>query len=86
MSKVTIDPIVISVSVIGFKINLEDVTEKVRGAIDQQIRPYLSDKAFIQWGDKDPPLTLADLVNKIIKLNAGGMSAEGRFVCPDPIT
>lgn len=81
MSKVGLDPIVISVSVIGFKINLEDVTEKVRGSLEEVIRPYLSDKAFIQWGDKDPPLTLADLVNKIIKLNSGD-----RFTCPDPIT
>ena len=81
MSKVGLDPIVISVSVIGFKINLEDVTEKVRSSLEEVIRPYLSDKAFIQWGDKDPPLTLADLVNKIIKLNSGD-----RFTCPDPIT
>ncbi len=85
ISKVGIDPIVISVSVIGFKINLEDVTEKVRAAITEVLEPYVSSKAFIQWGDKDPPLTLADLVNRIIKLNAGGMSAEGRFTCPDPI-
>lgn len=81
MSKVGLDPIVISVSVIGFKINLEDVTEKVRSSLEDVIKPYLSDKAFIQWGDKDPPLTLADLVNKIIKLNTG----DG-FTCPDPLT
>lgn len=85
ISKVGIDPIVISVSVIGFKIDLEDVTEKVRSAITTVLQPYVSTEAFIQWGDKDPPLTLADLVNRIIKLNAGGMSAEGKFTCPDPV-
>lgn len=84
ISKVGIDPIVISVNVIGFKVDLEDVTEKVRGALTEVLQPYVSSKAFIQWGDKDP-LTLADLVNRIIKLNAGGMSSEGRFTCPDPI-
>lgn len=85
ISKVGIDPIVISVSVIGFKIDLEDVTEKVRVAITDVLQPYVSTEAFINWGDKEPPLTLADLVNRIIKLNAGGMSAEGKFTCPDPV-
>ena len=85
IGKIGLDPIVISVSVIGFKIDLEDVTEKVRAALTEVIQPYMADKAFIQWGDKDAPLTLADLVNRIIKLNAGGMSAEGKFTCPDPL-
>ena len=40
ISKVGIDPIVISVSVIGFKIDLEDVTEKVRGAIEEVLQPF----------------------------------------------
>jgi hypothetical protein len=85
INKVGLDPIVISVSVIGFKVNLEDVTEKIRLALTNVLQPYVSDKAFINWGDKEPALTLADLVNRIIKLNAGGMSAEGKFTCPDPI-
>ena len=85
INKVGLDPIVISVSVIGFKINLEDVTDKVKNAITDVLEPYVSEKAFISWGDQDPPLTLADLVNRIIKLNAGGMSAQGKFTCPDPI-
>ena len=70
---------------IGFKINLQDVTDKVRSALTDVLQPYVSDKAFINWGDKEPPLTLGDLVNRIIKLNAGGMSAQGTFVCPDPL-
>ena len=85
IAKVGVDPIVISVSVIGFKINLQDVTDKVRSALTDVLQPYVSDKAFINWGDKEPPLTLGDLVNRIIKLNAGGMSAQGTFVCPDPL-
>lgn len=85
VAKIGIDPIVVSVSVIGFKLDLQDVTENVRVALTNVIEPYVSEKAFIQWGDKDAPLTLADLVNRIIKLNAGGMSAEGKFTCPDPL-
>ena len=85
LNKIRIDPIVVSVSVIGIKINLEDVTETVRSALAEVLKPYVSDKAFINWGDKDPPLTLGDLVNRIIRLNAGGMSADGKFVCPDPL-
>jgi hypothetical protein len=85
INKVKIDPIVIQVSIVGFKMNLQDITEKVTTALTNVLAPYVSTEAFISWGSQDPPLTLADLVNKIISLNAGGMSAEGRFTCPDPI-
>lgn len=85
INKINLDPIVISVSVIGFKIDLQDVTANVTSALSNVIEPYVSEKAFINWGEKEPPLTLADLVNKIIKLNAGGMSSEGHFTCPDPV-
>ena len=85
INKISLDPIVISVNVIGFKIDLQDVTANVTSALSSVIEPYVSEKAFINWGDKEPPLTLADLVNKIIKLNAGGMSAQGHFTCPDPV-
>jgi len=85
INKINLDPIVISVSVIGFKIDLQDVTANVTSALSNVIEPYVSEKAFINWGEKEPPLTLADLVNRIIKLNAGGMSAEGHFTCPDPV-
>jgi len=85
INKINLDPIVISVSVIGFKIDLKDVTANVTTALSDVLEPYVSEKAFINWGEKEPPLTLADLVNRIIKLNAGGMSAEGHFTCPDPV-
>ena len=84
LSRINIDPIVVSVSVIGFKIDLEDVTTTVKDALKNVLEPYVSNKPFIQWGDQDI-LTLGDLVNRIIRLNAGGMSADGKFVCPDPI-
>jgi len=86
INKIKIDPIVISVSIVGFKVNLQDVTSNVTSALGDVLEPYVSEKAFISWGgDKEPALTLADLVNRIIKLNAGGQSAEGKFTCPDPV-
>jgi hypothetical protein len=84
IQRVNIDRIVISERVIGVHINLSDITDKIQDALVGILEPYVSTKAFINWG-KGELLTLGDLINKVIQLNAGGMTADGNFTCPEPI-
>ena len=76
---ILVDPMQVEESVMGIvKVNLKDLTDSVQTTLKGELTPYLNEKKFIPWGDKN--LTLSDLINKILLLNAGD-----HFSCPQPL-